>query len=43
MVLYVVPDIHKGLPTGKPLLFYNVPEKHTSSCIQDNKKQKRFQ
>jgi ATP phosphoribosyltransferase len=23
MVLYVVPDIHKGLPNGKPLSFYN--------------------
>jgi ATP phosphoribosyltransferase len=29
MVLYVVPDIHKGLPDGKPLSFYNVPEKHS--------------
>jgi hypothetical protein len=41
MVLYVVPDIHKGLPNGKPLSFYNVPEKHHSSCAQD-KKTKRF-
>src|ERR1044072_8768228 len=34
MVLYVVPDIHKGLPNGKPLSFYNVLKRTKNKEIQ---------